>query len=49
VHEISVRSACTDFTIRLEGRAAPGNPRTSLSAGFSVARVVLNSMASTII
>ena len=49
VHEISVRSACADFTVRLEGRASPGNPKTSLTAGFSVAREVLNRIASTII
>lgn len=49
VHEISVRSTCADFTVRLEGRASPGNPKTSLTAGFSVAREVLNRIASTII
>lgn len=42
VHEVTVRSACTDFTIRLEGRPSPANPKTSLTAGFSVAREVLN-------
>ncbi len=42
VHEIAVRSACADFTIRLEGRPSPANPKTSLTAGYSVARALLN-------
>jgi aspartate dehydrogenase len=46
VHEISVRSACADFTIRLEGRPSPANPKTSLTAGFSMAREALNRAAS---
>ena len=45
VHEVSVRSACADFTIRLEGRPSPTNPKTSLTAGYSMARAVLNRMA----
>lgn len=42
VHEFSVRSACGDFTIRLEGFPSPANPKTSLMAGYSVARELLN-------
>lgn len=42
VHEIAVQAACADFAIRLEGHPSPGNPRTSLTAGYSVARAVLN-------
>ncbi|WP_338664562.1 aspartate dehydrogenase [Pararoseomonas sp. SCSIO 73927] len=41
-HEIIVRSAAVDFTIRLEGKPSPSNPKTSLGAGYSVAREVLN-------
>ncbi|WP_419897264.1 aspartate dehydrogenase [Roseomonas sp. USHLN139] len=42
VHEVSVRSAAADFTIRLEGRPSPANPKTSLTAGLSLAREILN-------
>lgn len=42
VHEFSVRSACGDFTMRLEGFPSPANPKTSLLAGYSVARELLN-------
>ncbi|MCK8784540.1 aspartate dehydrogenase [Roseomonas sp. NAR14] len=42
VHEVTVRSGCADFTIRLEGRPSPANPKTSLTAGYSVARELLN-------
>jgi aspartate dehydrogenase len=42
VHEISVRAGCGDFDLRLEGRPSPLNPKTSLMAGFSVAREILN-------
>jgi len=49
VHEISVRSTCAEFTIRLEGRASPANPKTSLTAGFSIARELLNRAASVVI
>ena len=49
VHEVSVRSACADFTIRLEGHPSPANPKTSLTAGHSIAREVLNRVASLVI
>ncbi|MBO1073276.1 aspartate dehydrogenase [Roseomonas marmotae] len=42
LHEVAVRSAAADFTIRLEGRPSPTNPKTSLTAGLSMAREVLN-------
>ncbi len=42
VHEFAVRSACGDFTVKLEGRPSPENPKTSLMAGYSVARDLLN-------
>jgi len=48
-HEVAVRSACADFTIRLAGRPSPANPKTSLSAGYSVARALLNRVARTVI
>jgi aspartate dehydrogenase len=49
VHEVTVRSACADFTIRLEGRPSPANPKTSLTAGYSVARELLNRAGTTMI
>ena len=42
VHEISVRAGCGDFELQLEGHPSPLNPKTSLMAGFSVAREILN-------
>jgi aspartate dehydrogenase len=42
VHEVAVRSGCGDFTVRLEGRPSPANPKTSLMAGYSVARDLIN-------
>ena len=42
VHEVSVRASCGDFELRLEGHPSPLNPKTSLMAGFSVAREILN-------
>lgn len=42
VHEILVRAGCGDFDLRLEGRPSPLNPKTSLMAGLSVAREILN-------
>lgn len=42
VHEFTVRSGSGDFTVRLEGRPSPVNPKTSLMAGYSVARELLN-------
>ena len=42
VHEFVVSAGCGDFSIRLEGRPSPANPKTSLMAGYSVARELLN-------
>lgn len=42
VHEVRVRSGAADFTITLEGRPSPANPKTSLTAGLSLAREILN-------
>lgn len=42
IHEYEVRSASVNFTIRLEGKASPDNPKTSVSTVFSVAREVIN-------
>ena len=42
VHEFAVTSACSDFTVRLEGRPSAANPKTSLMAGYSVARELVN-------
>ena len=42
VHEFTVRSGCGDFTMKLEGRPSAANPKTSLMAGYSVARELLN-------
>jgi aspartate dehydrogenase len=41
VHEYAVRSACGDFTVRLDGRPSPDNPKTSLLTGYSVAREII--------
>lgn len=49
VHEISVESACANFTVALEGVPSPANPKTSLTAGFSLARLILNQTAEVVI
>lgn len=41
VHEISVRSACADFTMKIEGRVSPDNPKTSLTVAYSMASAIL--------
>lgn len=48
-HEVVVRSGCANFTINVEGRPSPANPKTSLTAGYSVARQVLNRIAAVVI
>jgi len=40
VHEIEVRAASGDFTLRSVGRAASGNARTSLTTVYSVLREI---------
>jgi aspartate dehydrogenase len=42
VHEVEVDSEALAFSIRLEGRPSPANPRTSRSTVYSIARAVLN-------
>jgi aspartate dehydrogenase len=42
VHEIAVRSQCVNYGIRIEGKPSPTNPKTSLSAAYSLAYEVLN-------
>ena len=42
MHEFAVRSACGDFTVRLNGRASPDNAKTSLLTGYSAAREIIN-------
>jgi aspartate dehydrogenase len=49
VHEFAVRSGCGDFSIKLEGRPSPDNPKTSLMAGYSVARELLNRVGTVVI
>lgn len=42
LHEVSVRAGVGNFHIRIEGRPAPDNPRSSLTTVYSLAREVLN-------
>jgi aspartate dehydrogenase len=49
VHEVSVRSGCADFHVRIEGKPSPVNPKTSLPTAFSIARLVLNQVAAQVI
>ena len=42
VHEFDVRAAAGNVSVRIEGRASPDNPKTSLPTVYSVAREVLN-------
>lgn len=42
VHELSVRSACVNFTLSLQGLSSLSNPKTSLTAGYSVAQTIMN-------
>ncbi len=49
VHEISLQSSCANMTMRIEGLASAQNPQTSLTTGFSIARVVLNQIVHEVI
>ena len=49
VHEFVVRSGCGDFSVKLEGRPSAANPKTSLMAGYSVARELLNRAGTVVI
>jgi aspartate dehydrogenase len=42
VHELKVRSACADMTFQIEGHPIPGNPKTSMTTGYSLARIILD-------
>jgi aspartate dehydrogenase len=42
VHELEVDSEALRFAIRLVGVPSAANPKTSLTAGLSMARAVLN-------
>jgi aspartate dehydrogenase len=46
VHELIFRSACANVALRIEGLPAERNPKTSLTTGYSVARLILNRLAS---
>jgi aspartate dehydrogenase len=46
VHEISVRSACADFTMKIEGRVSPDNPKTSMTVAYSMASTILQRLKS---
>lgn len=41
VHELKVTGNSADFAIRIEGRPAPENPKTSLTTAYSLAQVIL--------
>ena len=41
VHEIRIASACADISLKIEGRASPDNPKTSLTTAYSVAAQAL--------
>jgi aspartate dehydrogenase len=41
VHEISFVSGCADVTMRIEGRPSDRNPKTSATAGYALAQMVL--------
>ena len=41
VHEISFVSGCADVTMRIEGRPSERNPKTSATAGYALAQMVL--------
>lgn len=45
VHELSVKSACADFTVRIEGYSAPSNPKTSLTTAYSLANAIMNGLS----
>lgn len=42
IHEVQFVSGCAEAKLYIEGKAAPDNPKTSQTAGFSLARFVLN-------
>jgi aspartate dehydrogenase len=42
LHEVAAQSACGRFSIAIEGVPSPINPKSSLTAGYSLAREILN-------
>ena len=40
-HEIEIRSACADLSIRIEGNPSPANPKTSSTTGYALAHLLL--------
>ncbi len=44
IHEYRVTAGAADYTIRIEGKPSPDNPKTSLATVYSVAREVMNRM-----
>lgn len=42
IHEYRVTAGAADYTMRIEGKPSPDNPKTSLATVYSVAREVLN-------
>lgn len=42
IHEYRVTSGAADYTMRIEGKPSPDNPKTSLATVYSVAREVMN-------
>lgn len=44
IHEYRVTSGAADYTMRIEGKPSPDNPKTSLATVYSVAREVMNRM-----
>lgn len=42
IHEVRFVSGCAEAKLYIEGKPAPDNPKTSQTAGFSLARFVLN-------
>lgn len=42
IHEYNMRSAAAEFTMRIEGKPSPDNPRTSVTTVYSVAREIFN-------
>ena len=49
IHEIEADGAAGSFTIRLQGRPSPQNPKTSALTALSVARALINARALVVI
>jgi aspartate dehydrogenase len=49
LHELEVESEALRFAIRLEGVPSPANPKTSLTAGLSMARAVINRASAVVV